>query len=208
MGLSVSVGQLAWSLAQGYEEETAAARADVREVNRILAEHGLPPHVEPEVLPPFHDRCAGVGMPYSMLHYLRRAIAYARQAPDEFAPATDANPARDPRVEDELFSYFDSHLICHSDCGGFYVPIDFPEPLYGEHDTLGSCQAAMRELVLVAPLLGIRLNADGTLSDAEAEAINKSDRDGQPLRTERYVWLKLFERFRHSIATGALVTFG
>lgn len=206
MGLSVSVGQLAWSLARGYEEEADLARRDVREVNRILAANKLPAHVEPEVLPPFHDRCRGAGLPYSMIHYLRRAIAYARQAPGEFRPGLGGDPTRDPRVNRELSVIFDSHLICHSDGSGFYVPVDFPMPLYDERETLGSCQAAMRELILVAPLLGIKLNG-GELSDEEAEAIN-ADGPDHPLRTERYTWLKLYEPFRHSIATGALVTFG
>lgn len=207
MGLSVSVGRLAWCIAEGCEEdEIEDARNDIREINRILAANGLPAHIEPQTLPPFRDRCRGVGLPYSMIHYLRRAVAYARQAPKEFTPNMPGDPTRDPRVEDELCVFFDSHLICHSDGGGFYVPIDFPEPLYSDSDTLGSCQAAMRELVLVAPLLGIKLRK-GKLSDAGAEEIN-DDTEDHPLRTERYVWLKLFERFRFSIEAGAVVTFG
>jgi hypothetical protein len=211
MGLSISVGQLAWSLAEGYEEETEYARRDVQEINRVLVANGLPAHVEPETLPPFRNRCKGVGLPYSMIHYLRRACAFARQAPDEFTPApAGSNPARDPRVDRELSVMFDSHLICHSDCDGFYVPLDFPEPLYDSTDDLaggilGSSYGAMEELVLVAPVLGIRL-VKGILPDAVADEIN-NERDG-PLNTERYVWLKLFEKFRQSIEQKAVVTFG
>ena len=40
-----------------------------------------------------------------------------------------------------------------------------------------------------------------------AEEIN-DDPEDHPLRTERYVWLKFFERFRFSIEAGAVVTFG
>jgi hypothetical protein len=206
MGLSVSVGQLAWCLAEGGdEEEIEYARRNVREVNRVLAENKLPPHVEPETLPPFNDRCRGVGLPYSMIHYLRRAVAYARRAPEEFVPPMPGDPTEDPRVDDELTIHFDSHLICHSDGDGFYVPIDFPEPLYYDGGILDSSQGAMRELVQVAPLLGITL-VDGHLTDQMADVLN-ADGDG-PLRTERYVWFKLFERFRQSLEAGALVTFG
>jgi hypothetical protein len=211
MGLSISVGNLAWCIAEGLEEETEIARADIHEINRVLADNKLPAHVEPETLPPFHDRCRGVGLPYSMIHHLRRAVAYARQAPKEFVPPIKGDPTQDPRVDRELSVFFDSHLICHSDGDGFYVPIDFPEPLYDLDakpgiGTVGSSQAAMRELVLVAPLLGIQLE-NGALSDEMAEEINDDPSD-HPLRTERYVWLKLFERFRFSIETGAAVTFG
>lgn len=206
MGLSVSVGRLAWCIAKGCsDEEIEDARNDIREINRVLAANGLPAHVEPETLPPFRDRCTGVGLPYSMIHYLRRAVAYARQAPKEFAPNLPGDPTLDPRVDRELSVLMDSHLICHSDGDGFYVPIDFPEPLYSDNGVLGSSQAAMRELVLVAPLLGIRLKK-GRLPDAVADELN-TDRDN-PLRTERYVWFKLFERFRFSIEAGAVVTFG
>lgn len=207
MGLSISVGRLAWCIAEGCsEEEIEDARDDIREINRILAANKLPAHVEPETLPPFKDRCRGVGLPYTMIHHLRRAVAYARQAPDEFVPPMAGDPTSDDRVDRELSVMFDSHLICHSDGDGFYVPIDFPEPLYYDGGVLGSCQAAMRELVLVAPLLGIRLRK-GKLSDAGAEEINKTP-DDHPVRRERYVWLKLFERFRFSIEAGAVVTFG
>jgi hypothetical protein len=207
VGLSISVGRLAWCIAEGCEEEEIEhARDDIREINRILAENDLPAHVEPEKLPPFRDRCRGVGLPYTMIHHLRRAVAYARQAPKEFVPPMKGDPTRDPRIDRELSVLMDSHLICHSDGDGFYVPIDFEEPLYYDGGVLGSCQAAVRELVLVAPLLRIRLRK-GKLSDAGAEEIN-DDPKSHPLKTERYVWLKLFERFRYSIEAGAVVTFG
>lgn len=207
MGLSISVGHLAWCIAEGEDEQLESVRDDVREINRVLAANDLPPHVEPEALPPFHNRSRGAGLPYTMIHYLRRAVAYARHAPDKFTPST-GDPTEDPLVEDELCVHMDSHLICHSDGDGFYVPIDFPEPLYDDAEpgigTLGSSHAAMRELVLVALLLGIRLDGN-ELPDAVADEIN-AERDG-PLRAERYVWLKLFERFRQSIEQKAAVWF-
>jgi hypothetical protein len=212
MGLSVSVGLLAWSLAEGEHEQAERVRRDVREINRLLAANGLPAHVEPETLPPFKDRCRGVGMPYDMIHHLRRAVAYARQAPAAFTPLpAGADPTRDPRVESELYGRFDSHLICHSDCDEFYVPIDFPDPLYDDQTAgpiagvLGSSQGAMRELLLVAPLLGIRLNGPA-LPDERAEEINGAGVG--PLYVERYVWLKLFEAVRLSIELGSVVAFG
>jgi hypothetical protein len=105
----------------------------------------------------------------------------------------------------------DSHLICHSDGGGFYVPIDFPEPLYDEPDgelgggILGSSQAALRELLQVAPLIGIQME-NKLLPDSTAEEINNEE--SGPYLIERKVWLKLFERFRLSVQHRTLVAFG
>jgi hypothetical protein len=74
------------------ENDSKAAeliRKGLREVNRILAAHGLPPHVEPESLPAascrpeltfdrgLHRGLWLSGMPYTWLHYLRRAVAIA-----------------------------------------------------------------------------------------------------------------------------------
>jgi hypothetical protein len=205
MGLSISVGRLARFIAEGDDEEAVEyARDGIREINRVLAANGLPPHVEPEELPPFHDRCRASGLPYSWIHYLRRAVAYARRAPEEFVPPMSGDPTEDPRVDDELTIFFDSHIICHSDADGFYVPIDFPEPLYYDGGILGSCQGAMRELIQTAPLLGITL-VDGQLTDQMADAINAED--GGPLYVERQVWLQLYELFRQSIEQRAAVWF-
>jgi hypothetical protein len=196
---------------EGDEGQAEHAREGIREINRILAANGLPPHVEPERLPPFHDRSKALGFPsYSMIHYLRRAVAFALNAPAQFTPVTEEeDPSEHPLVEDEVYM-LRSHLICHSDCGGFYAPVDFEEPLFDDREDtviagiLGSSQRAIAELVLVAPLLGIRL-MNGTLPDSVAGEIN-GERDG-PLSTERYVWLKLFETFRRSVEQGAVVTF-
>lgn len=216
MGLAVSVGNLAWCLKEGHDEDAELIREELAEVNRVLKANSRPKHVEPEALPPLRDRseAAGVGQPYSYLHYLRRAVAFARQAPADFTPAPAGyDPDKDPRIDDELSLHMDSHLICHSDCEGYYVPQDFPEPLYDDGDDLpggilGSSQQALAELVQVAPLIGIKLRA-GKLSDAEAARVAADCRAGaHPYGVERYVWLRLFERFRLSVEYGAAVSFG
>jgi hypothetical protein len=150
-------------------------------------------------------------MPYSWIHYLRRAYAYARRAPHEFAPLAEGeNPTSDRRLDAEMYTHVDSHLVNHSDGGGFYVPIDFPEPLYDDHDDspvagmLGSSQGALRELIRTAPLLGIAVE-NGVIPDAVIDEIN-AEEDG-PLLIERKAWLLLFERMSHSIEHKAAVEF-
>jgi hypothetical protein len=225
MGLSISVGLLAF-LHREDPEVVEQLLADLEQVNRVLAAHGLPPHVEPESLPEnapdgfsFEDesirRLWPAGMPYSHLHYLRRAVAFARQAPEEFCPiAAGVNPAEDDRIDHELSVCLDSHVICHSDGAGFYLPLDFPDPLYDDAeddeesvagDVIGSSPAAMRELTLTAPLLGVRLS-DRILDDAEALAILQQ-RD-HPCYIERLTWLRFFDRLLASVQLGSAVVFG
>src|SRR5205085_3049046 len=122
-----------------------------------------PPHVEPEKMPTLKCRSDLNRMPYSWIHYLRRAYAYARQAPHEFAPLPDGQrPTEDRRLDAELYTFAESHLVCHSDTDGYYVPIDFPDPIGDDRrekssigGVIGSSQGAMRELIRTAPLLGV-----------------------------------------------------
>src|SRR4051812_38195410 len=118
MGLAVSIGALAYAL-ENDPEGAEWLRKDFEEVNRVLAAHGLPPHREPETLP-IKDRVKLEwvpklwlsSMPYSWLHYLRRAVAFARQAPDEYRPVREGeNPSDDERIDRELSVFLDSHLI-------------------------------------------------------------------------------------------------
>jgi hypothetical protein len=209
MSLAIEVGPLAWCFANGEQEGAEWTQRDIREINRILAANGLPAHIEPLALPRLDDRCRLRGMPYSWLHYLRRAYAYARQAPAKFTPLAEGADTSDDARLDREESLLRSHLVCHSDTDGYYVPVDFAEPLVDETDVLvggvlGSSQGAMRELVLVAPLLNIRLR-NGALSNAIAKTI--ANEDGGQLYIERQVWLQLFEAFRLSIEHGAVVKF-
>jgi hypothetical protein len=104
----------------------------------------------------------------------------------------------------------DSHIICHSDVEGFYVPIDFRDPIYDDRiwgEWLGSSQRALAELVLAAPLLGIPLRK-GRLSDKAARLIAEEEDDAHPCWRERRVWLKFFEAARLSVEYGTAISFG
>jgi hypothetical protein len=213
MGLSLSVGYLAWLNKEDIDPKAVPwLRENLVHVNRVLRAHDLPEHVEPEELPEFVDRGL-LGFPYSWLHYLRRAVAYARQAPDEFGPLPEGEDAsEDNRIDRELSVFMDSHLICHSDCEGYYVPIDFPEPLYDDSDELvggilGSSQQALAEVVLTAPLLGIELK-DGRPTKPVIDTIQHEEDRAHPLWIERQVWLAMYEKFRLSIEHKTAVVFG
>jgi hypothetical protein len=213
MGLGLSVGYLAWLQKNDNDPEAVPwLRKNLVQVNRVLHINGLPEHVEPEELPELVDRGL-LGIPYSWLHYLRRAVAYARQAPAEFGPLPEGRRAsEDDRLDRELSVFMDSHLICHSDCEGFYVPIDFPEPLYDDRDELiggilGSSQRALAEVILAAPLLSIELE-NGKPTKTDIDTIGEEEDDAHPLWIERKVWLAMYEKFRLSIEYKTAVVFG
>ena len=180
-------------------------------VNQFLAEEGLPAHVEPREFGPAKKRLHVSSFPYSFLHYLRRAFARL----SEGAPVTPVPEGEDPTDDsylDDAASMMDSHLLCHSDCEGYYVPIDFAEPIFDVEDRglpggmMGSSQGLMKELIQVAPAIGIELQK-GELSDGEAAKIAAENDESKPFYIERLVWLALYENARVSIANKTLLVF-
>ncbi|MGZ3424514.1 MAG: hypothetical protein ACXVEE_42030, partial [Polyangiales bacterium] len=118
------------------------------------------------------------------------------------------DPSEDRAVED-AGTTFDFHLLVHSDCEGYYVPVDFAEVVFDDElpgGMLGSSQRLMRELVEVAPALGITLE-NGTLSDAETRRINKIAETDGPLYRELLAWIALYEAARISIRDRCTIVF-
>jgi hypothetical protein len=142
-----------------------------------------------------------------------RAVAYARGAPDQFTAVRDGeDPSQDRHLDAEIYTFAESHLICHSWTEGYYVPIVFTDWLCDNRKgglpgrILGSSQQGLRELVQTAPLLGIRLDGQ-ELSDQAALAIAKEPDGANPLWIERKVWLSYFEAFRLSVEHRCAVVF-
>lgn len=72
---------------------------------------------------------------------------------------------------------------------------------------VGSSVALLRELVYVAPFLGITL-VEGELTDAGITRIREEHEDGEhPLYRERETWLLFYEAARVSVANGTVITF-
>ena len=214
MGLSVGVGVLA-DLLQNDEEGAEWFRESLAKVNAVLAEENLPTHSEPEALSPLESRSVLCGFPYSFLHYLRRAYARWKQNPSALITpcAEGEDPSNDPAIDEES-CMFDSHLLCHSDCSGFYIPIPFSDVLIDQKDQgriegglLGSSYKLAEELTAMAPSLGIQI-VDGRLPDDSADSIRSSVEAESELWIERGVWLTLFEAARLSIQHKSAICFG
>jgi hypothetical protein len=153
-----------------------------------------------------------IGFSYSFLHYLRRVAAYVSEYPNWKAQPfpDDEDPADDPLVDKYSTEY--NHLISHSDCDGYYLPIEFEEVLFDFSSRvpggmIGSSFRLREELIAMAPALGIILNKTGDLNDDEAARID-TETEGAPLRREKMVWLALYEASRLSIQYKAAIYFG
>lgn len=211
MGLAVEVGMLA-GLMENDEEGAEEFREELAAVNRLLVAEGLPPHDEPTVVSDLRSRATLCSFPYDFLHYLRRA--HARRLADPGWHATPLSAPYVPFADPLMLAALDtmtSHLICHSDAEGFYVPIDFPEPLASDGEdlpggVLGSSQRLLAELVFVAPALGIVLS-DGVLTDEEAARIAALSEGGEGLFRELAAWLALYEAARLSVAHKTAIVF-
>ena len=210
MGLAVTVGILA-DLAENDPDAVEDLASDFDTINDVLRSNGLPEHQEPTTLPRLDDRTGCGSFPYSFMHCLRRFYARRIAQPDQMPqPVTkDEEVAGDPMLDQVGSSRH--HLLWHSDCEGYYVPIDFPMVLEDSRlpgAGIGSSVRLLDELKLIASPLGITLH-DGRLSDADAAKIAAEDEDtGGPYWIERLVWLTLFEAARLSIKHRAGIHFG
>lgn len=208
MGLAITVGML--ESVAGDDEGVAYFRRSFDHLSRVLEAAGVSGYREPERV---HVRMRPhvSSFPYSYIHYLRRA--YARVVADlPLTPVDEDGLDADRDIIDDEAAMLDSHLICHSDCEGYYVPLPLPDPLFLDEDAVsgggmvGSSQGLLDELRRVAAPLGITLAPDGSLSDAEAERLYQVE-DDQPFHRELTVWLTLHEACLASIASGAAIVF-
>jgi hypothetical protein len=211
MGLAISVGNPCTGYdAEGEEhyQRQFAALATALEAEG----HRWTP---PVTLPPSGLARRHVGsFPYSTLHYLRRAYAlkFERQP---VTPVIDGDLKGADHFVDDATTMFSSHLLCHSDTAGYYVPVAFEDPLFLPEDSgvaggamVGSSQGLLGELRWIAPDIGVRLEADGSLGDAEAARIwaDIDDHVGRYM-IEHMAWLTLHEMCRVSVASGHVVVF-
>ena len=149
-------------------------------------------------------RAACTAFGYSTVHFLRRAYALTKAGRPVTPVSAIPDMERDNDVVDAESTMFESHLLCHSDSDGFYVPVDFAHPEVAGGQLVGSSQRLLAELRFCAEPLGIRLAEDGTLPDAEADRVNALD---TPHEHEWLAWIALHEACLLSIESGHAIHF-
>jgi hypothetical protein len=207
MGLAVSVGIPAIGDAEG----EAQVQRQYARLSDALAAQGVR-----WVMPDAPARPAGgrrhvSSFPYSSLHYLRRAYALRFEG-RPVTPVVNGDLSDGDRYVADASSMLSSHLLCHSDSAGYYVPVPVDDPLFLPRESgiagggmVGSSHGLLKELIRIAPDIGVRLEGDATLNDAEAQRL--LDNQADPYRIEQMVWLTLHEACRASIESGQPIIF-
>ncbi|MEV7176541.1 hypothetical protein [Kitasatospora sp. NPDC093679] len=207
MGLSITVGLL--DDLDRHDPEGAAHHA--REL-AVLADALQAKGIDwQEPAPAGTGRAAhSGGFPYGYLHHLRRAFVLRRRGAVTPAASTDPEQYDCDRgeVEEEALM-FSSHLLCHSDCAGYYVPADFDDPVFLPEEAavagggmVGSTGQLLAELRRLAPAIGICPEA----ADAAADT-GTAGAAGGPYEAEQFAWYVLHGACRQSLATGRAIVF-
>lgn len=109
----------------------------------------------------------------------------------------------DEKAETKRFS----HLINHSDAEGYYLPIDFAEPveLMVEETqySCGSCQQLLKELNEIGPVL-----FGEEYEQLKGPEVLWEIDDFDPFNTEKFVWTRLRWLLRNALKQNLALAFG
>lgn len=213
MGLAIGVGMLA-EYDRTDSDAARRMRRDLDEINASLDEHDLPRHREPtDFDTPPRLRASMTSFPYSWLHYLRRFAAHVMRDPKwvPYPVEPDEDPASDP-VLHQMYGRMSSHLLCHSDSEGYYVPVEFDDLLVDSDGELpggvvGSSYRLRDELLSLTDQLEIGVDDRGQLSDDRVDELSRQRPSNVPFARERLVWLALFEAARASLEHDTTIVF-
>jgi nucleotide-binding universal stress UspA family protein len=102
-----------------------------------------------------------------------------------------------------------AHLIDHSDADGYYVPVEFPDPLVAGDEMVGSSQQLLAECEALAAALGIPddLDPEAEVLWAASEGQTEGGELWQRYGVESFVCVRLRAAARHSVRTGAAIAF-
>jgi hypothetical protein len=137
MGLNMAVG----ILADDDDEYADMVRADFTVIRELLDLAGAGPWDEPEL--DERDAAWFEMWGYSGLHTVRRLAVHLAENASLPEPRESRDATDDPLLRK---AYADlpgdpagpfTHLIHHSDCEGYYVPVDFEQVIVDER--LGAC---------------------------------------------------------------------
>lgn len=213
MGLNIVVG----ILAEAEDEYAGYVRAQFAVIGELLDRAGAGPWAEPELNA--RDVLEGDMWGYSGLHTVRRLAVHLAETGTLPDPLEEAHRAADDPLLRKAYTEFPGgtagpfdHLINHSDCEGYYVPVDFEQVIADDSlagGYLGSSVRLLAETRRIATALGLPEDLD---PDSE-EVFDACGADTPPAEgwhrygIESYGCLRLIHAAKHSIATGAVIAF-
>ncbi|MFJ9434831.1 hypothetical protein ACIRQY_35020 [Streptomyces sp. NPDC101490] len=214
MGLNIVVGAL---VDADDEEYTEMVRADFVAIGELLERAGAQQWTEPDL--DDEDGAEFDAWGYSGLHTVRRLavhLAASGRLPEPFDRTQRATG--DPLLS-EVYKALPSdppgpfdHLVHHSDCEGYYVPVDFAQVIVDSMAPggyLGSSVRLLGETRRLAEALGLPEDLDPHsegVSDA-ADAEDPAAAGWRRYRVESYVCFRLLHAAKLSVSTGAAIAF-
>ncbi|MCP9994274.1 hypothetical protein LUX09_33555 [Streptomyces albogriseolus] len=214
MGLNMVVGVLIDAEDDDYTE---MVRADFVAIGELLERAGARPWAEPDL-----DEEEGAEFEvwgYSGLHTVRRLAVHLAAGGRLPEPLDSSQRATDDPLLGEVYEALPSdppgpfdHLVHHSDCEGYYVPVDFAHVIVDDKAPggyLGSSVRLLEEARRLAEALGLPEDLDPhseevfEAADAEQLATEGWRRYG----VESYVCLQLLHAAKLSVSTGAAIAF-
>lgn len=191
---------------------------EIAAYDKALGDAGLPPVPVFGYMPGLSGDVAPVaGFDYDALHFLRRAHLL-NLCGLSVTPVDELGGDYEQLLEMFESTAQQSHLVWHYDHAGAYVPVDFEHPLSNDQlleggGPLGSSHGLLRELLSVAPVLGIDPAnpptppaAPGRPTTLEERAL-PAPRDDGPFARERHVWLGLHAAATRSLGQGSMIVF-
>lgn len=210
MGLNIVVGIAAGDEYEGVREHFAV-------ISRLLDRARAGPWAEPELGE--QDVLEGDMWGYSGLHALRRAAVHLARTGALPDPLPEVRMAADGPLLKKAYAEppgeppgpFD-HLIYHSDCQGYYVPVDFGQVIVDGSlpgGYLGSSVRLLAEARRIASALTLPEDLDPDSDEVEAacDASAPGAEGWKRYGIESYACLRLIRGARHSVTTGAAIAF-
>ncbi|QFG22902.1 hypothetical protein [Actinomadura sp. WMMB 499] len=214
MGLGMVVGLLADMEAQGDVEYADTVRAEFALIGELLVEAGAGSWDEPRLTA---QDVQAYGMGYSGLHTVRRLAVHLARRGRLPEPLEDFSRAAKDRLLKKAYARmpdggpFD-HLVHHSDCEGYYVPVPFDALIVDERLTggwLGSSVRLLDEVRRIAAALELPEDLDPDSEEVD-EVLRGERRSAERWRrygVESFTCLQLIGAAKHSLATGAAIAF-
>jgi len=212
VGLNVVVG----ILVDADDEAAGIFGGDLAVIQELLDRAAAGQWAEPDLAE--GDDLEGDMWGYSGLHALRRVAVHLAESGTLPDPLEASKATGDPLLKKAYAALpgdpagpFD-HLIYHSDCEGYYVPVDFRQVIADEAVAggyLGSSVRLLAETRRIAAALGLPEDLDPDSAEVfdACQAKIPAAAGWQRYGVESYGCLRLIQAARHSIATGAAIAF-